>query len=182
MKVLLLLAFLFPFASDAQDLIQSPDNVLTTNWRRLYDIKDGNGKWVANQRFIKRNDSFFVEIKAYERYGKDLIIAKGDSLKIHFIMHKGTITASCINTSKESYKLHTWSSEQGRFMFALYYLTPAQIDSIIQNKVRNIELFASNLMIDAEMENEWNYDFRSAAAAIISGRDINDRKIKIREE
>jgi len=32
------------------------------------------------------------------------------------------------------------------------------------------------------MENEWNYDFRSAAAAIISGRDINDRKIKIRKE
>lgn len=182
MKVLLLLIFLFPIAADAQDLILSKENVLTTNWRRLYDIKDENGKWVANQRFIKRNDSFFVEIKAYERYGKDLIISNGDSIKIHFIMHKGTLTSTCINTSKESYKLHAMGSEQGKFMFAEYYLTPAQIDSIIQNKVRNIELFASKLMIDAEMENEWNYDFRSAAAAIISGRDINDRKIKIRKE
>ena len=111
-----------------------------------------------------------------------LIISNGDSIKIHFIMHKGTLTSTCINTSNESYKLHAMGSVQGKFMFAEYYLTPAQIDSIIQNKVRNIELFASKLMIDAEMENEWNYDFRSAAAAIISGRDINDRKIKIRKE
>jgi|GEM_PF-3734508 len=164
---------------NAQDLIMSNDNILTTDWRRLYGTRDKDGTWMANQRFIKRNDSFFIEIKAYERFGEQVISKEGDNMQFHFQMHKGTITAKCTKSTTTWHKYNAISSKESSFTFLEYHLLPRQVDSIIQNKVRNINISAKH-PIAAEIENEWNYDLRSAAAAIISGRDIRDNKIKIK--
>lgn len=169
-----------PYVAKSQDLFSHPDGTITTNQEKLFAKKDKIGTRVADQRFIKRNDSIFIELEVREQYADMVNIKEGYNLIFYFQMHKGQVKtkANKINITWHPHK--PFSSKKISHTVVEYFLSEAQVDSIIQNKSRNITMQTTVDVLDVDIENEWNYNLRSAASAIISGRDIHDDKIKVK--
>jgi hypothetical protein len=173
-RLLLAVILLLPALCNAQDLLKHPDGTLNTDWRRLFGHRDDYGTRIVDQRFVKRNDSLFLEIRTNNRFGDDVVIKQGSEISFELIMHKGQVKSRATNIRTLPY------GKKNFYYLAEYPFTQTELDKLIQNKFGYIDLETSFDKIHIRANNESIYDVRSAASAIVTGRDINDDDIKIK--
>lgn len=171
-KTLISFIFLFlPVLAFSQRLFIAADGTTATDFRRIIGHRDKQGTRIFDQRFVKKNGTYYLQIRTYNRFGEDKMLKEGAILQIHMMYHKGVVDVKCNKVSTFDDKKY----------YADYPITEQQIDLIIQNKYVNVVVETTVDTIDVEGNNEFNYDLRSAASAILTGRDVEGRKVKPEE-
>ncbi|MBS1771587.1 MAG: hypothetical protein JST82_01915 [Bacteroidetes bacterium] len=168
-KALLIICCFLPLTVFSQRLFKTPDGVTATDFLNLVEYSQGKYKLLISQRFVKEGDAYYLELRMLNKKGGEPGFLKGGRLHFYMMFHKGEVDVQCTEVKD--------LNNEGQKYYARYPLTEKDIDMFIQNKFTNFILETAVTTIDAEGDNRVNYDIRSAAAAIITGRDIRGEKI-----
>lgn len=170
-RVLLMILFSLPIVCSAQRLFRDTSGTMATDFLNIIGHRDEHGTRIVDHRFMKKGNDYILQLKLTNRHGDAPCLKEGGKVTFNLMFHKGAVTLTCnhVNTIKDER------------CYADYPITESQLDMIIQNKYVNVVLETMVDTIDFESTGRFNYDLRSAASIIVSGRDIHGDKVKVEE-
>jgi hypothetical protein len=192
MRALFLTLFVFAllstgYTTKAQKLFLINKSRLQTNWHGLLEERGEDGVIKGRYRFCKDDKGYYFELAIFRHPGKrqpfekkrervGIYFTPEDKIQFTLLMNKGIVSLPVRDTTM----IHSENSGID-FGYIRFAATEPQLNDIIQNKSVNITFTASGEKVEKELNDDINFDLRSAASAIVTQRDIRGEKLRTYE-